>query len=124
MLPKIVIIFGAATWLIITLMFSQAIMLSVIALFECGDFDLLLSSPLNTRVVFTVRGMGIAMSCVMLYFLQVTRFAHAGDTRISSQSSWSALHSRLWGLRGRGYWLSFENRYSQELLAALYDDTY
>lgn len=76
--PKVIIIFGAATWLIITLMFSQAIMLSVTALFDRGDFDLLLSSPLNTRTVFTVRGMGIAVSCVMLYFLLVTPFAHVG----------------------------------------------
>jgi ABC-2 type transport system permease protein len=76
--PKIIIIFGAATWLIITLMFSQAIMLSVTALFDRGDFDLLLSSPLNTRTVFTVRGVGIAVSCVMLYFLLVTPFAHVG----------------------------------------------
>jgi ABC-2 type transport system permease protein len=76
--PKVIIIFGALTWLIITLMFSQAIMLSVTALFDRGDFDLLLSSPLNTRTVFTVRGMGIAVSCVMLYFLLVTPFAHVG----------------------------------------------
>jgi ABC-2 type transport system permease protein len=76
--PKVIIIFGAATWLIITLMFSQAIMLSVTALFDRGDFDLLLASPLNTRTVFTVRGMGIAVSCVMLYFLLVTPFAHVG----------------------------------------------
>ena len=57
--PKVIIIFGALTWLIITLMFSQAIMLSVTALFDRGDFDLLLSSPLNPRTVFTVRGVGI-----------------------------------------------------------------
>ncbi len=76
--PKVIIIFGALTWLIITLMFSQAIMLSVTALFDRGDFDLLLASPLNTRTVFTVRGMGIAVSCVMLYFLLVTPFAHVG----------------------------------------------
>ena len=76
--PKVVLIFGALTWLIITLMFSQAIMLSVTALFDRGDFDLLLSSPLNTRTVFTVRGMGIAVSCIMLYFLLVTPFAHVG----------------------------------------------
>ena len=76
--PKAIIIFGALTWLIITLMFSQAIMLSVTALFDRGDFDLLLSSPLNPRTVFTVRGMGIAVSCVVLYFLLVTPFAHVG----------------------------------------------
>jgi len=70
--PKVIIIFGALTWLIITLMFSQAIMLSVTALFDRGDFDLLLASPLNPRTVFTVRGMGIAVGCVVLYFLLVT----------------------------------------------------
>jgi ABC-2 type transport system permease protein len=76
--PKAVFIFGGLTWLLITLMFSQAIMQSVTALFDRGDFDLLLSSPLNTRTVFTVRGLGIAATSVVLYFFLATPFAHVG----------------------------------------------
>ncbi len=76
--PMAMIIGGAATWLIITLMFSQAIMLSVSALFDRGDFDLLLSSPIEPRTVFTIRGFGIAVSCIVFYFLLVTPFAHVG----------------------------------------------
>jgi ABC-2 type transport system permease protein len=76
--PRVTIIFGSLVWLIITLIFSQAIMMSVSALFDRGDFDLLLSSPLSPRTVFTVRGIGIAVSVTALYFLLITPFAHAG----------------------------------------------
>lgn len=78
-LPSVaIILFGAGTWLVITLMFSQAIILSVSALFDRGDLDLLLSSPVSPRTVFTIRGLGIAVSCITIYFLMVTPFAHIG----------------------------------------------
>ncbi len=76
--PIAVVIGGALTWLVITLMLSQAIMLSVSALFDRGDLDLLLSSPLAPRTVFTVRGLGIAVGCSMLYFGLLSPFAHMG----------------------------------------------
>lgn len=76
--PMAVVIGGAITWLALTLMLSQAIMLSVIALFDRGDLDLLLSSPLSPRTVFTVRGLGIAVGCIMLYAVLLTPFAHMG----------------------------------------------
>ncbi len=74
----VTLVFGGLTWLIITLIFSQAIALSVSALFDRGDFDLLLSSPLSARTVFIVRGLGIAISCVTLYLLLLSPFAHMG----------------------------------------------
>jgi ABC-2 type transport system permease protein len=76
--PITVVIGGAITWLVITLMLSQAIMLSVSALFDRGDLDLLLSSPLSPRTVFTVRGLGIAVGCTALYFGLVSPFANMG----------------------------------------------
>lgn len=76
--PRTTVIFGSLVWLTITLIFSQAMMMSVSALFDRGDFDLLLSSPLSPRTVFTVRGVGIAVSVTALYFLLVTPFAHVG----------------------------------------------
>ena len=78
-LPPLAMIFcGTITWFIITLMLSQAIMLSVSALFERGDLDLLLSSPLEPRTVFTVRGLGVALNSVLIYFFLVIPFAHVG----------------------------------------------
>jgi ABC-2 type transport system permease protein len=76
--PRVTVIFGFLTWLVITLIFSQAMMMSVSALFDRGDFDLLLSSPLSPRTVFTVRGMGIAFSVTTIYFLLLSPFAHVG----------------------------------------------
>jgi len=76
--PTVILIMGAAMWFAISLMFSQAILLSITALFDRGDFDLLLSSPMSTRTVFMVRGMGVAISSVLLYLLLFTPFAHMG----------------------------------------------
>ena len=76
--PWITLAFGGLTWLILTLMLSQGIILSVGALFDRGDFDLLLSSPMSARTVFIVRGLGIAVSSVTLYLLVLSPFAHMG----------------------------------------------
>ena len=81
--PLAVAIGGAITWFVLTLMLSQAIMQSVTALFDRGDLDLLLSSPLSPRTVFTVRGLGIAVGCIMLYAVLLTPFAHVGADRKS-----------------------------------------
>lgn len=69
---------GAALWAMFTLMLSHAITYSVDALFERGDLDLLLASPLQPRHVFLARGLGVALSCVTLYALLLLPFAHVG----------------------------------------------
>jgi len=69
---------GAALWAMFTLMLSHAITYSVDALFERGDLDLLLASPLEPRHVFMARGLGVAVSCVTLYALLLLPFAHVG----------------------------------------------
>jgi ABC-2 type transport system permease protein len=61
-----------------TLMMSMGLRSSVEALFERNDLDLLMSSPLPTRSIFTVRlgAVVIAIAAVYLFFL--APFAHAG----------------------------------------------
>jgi ABC-2 type transport system permease protein len=76
--PWATFVFGGMLWVVITLMLAQGILLSVSALFDRGDLDLLLSSPVSARTVFIVRGLGIAVSCLTLYMILLTPFAHMG----------------------------------------------
>lgn len=69
---------GLFFWFGITLMLSTAIVLSVNALYDRGDLDLLLSSPLQSSTVFTVRGIGVALSSVFLFAALLLPFAHMG----------------------------------------------
>ncbi len=69
---------GAAFWLVFSIMISQTIAHAVSALFDRGDLDLLLSSPLAPRAIFTVRGLGIAVAACILPFVVLLPFAHAG----------------------------------------------
>ncbi len=76
--PTLFLIFGASAWFVFTLMLSQAIAFSVSALFERGDLDLLLASPVAPRNVFLIRGLGIAIASVAIYAWLLTPFAHVG----------------------------------------------
>lgn len=69
---------GGFTWLVVSLMLSQAILQSVTALFDRGDFDLLLSSPLDSRHVFAARALGIAAGVITLYLFLLAPFADVG----------------------------------------------
>ncbi|RQP25063.1 hypothetical protein [Piscinibacter terrae] len=71
-------VFGSMLWFAMTLMLSHAIMQSVAALFDRGDLDLLLSSPLSSRTVFFVRGLGIAVGCTVLFAFFLLPAAHMG----------------------------------------------
>jgi ABC-2 type transport system permease protein len=90
------LVLGGLTWLIVSLMLSQAILLSVSALFDRGDFDLLLSSPLSTRTVFFVRSLGVAVSCTAIYFALLSPFAHIG--LVTSQPNLLAIYPALLAL--------------------------
>ncbi len=72
--PLVALMVTGGAFALFTLMLSQAINMSVQALFERRDLDLLLSSPLKPRVVLTVRAVSIALVAVMLYALLVTPF--------------------------------------------------
>ena len=76
--PVVAYLLGGAAWLCITLMLAQAIAASVLALFDRGDLDLLLSSPLPTRNVFLARGLGIAANLPVLYLFFLAPFADVG----------------------------------------------
>ena len=69
---------GAVFWLVFSILISQTIAHAVSALFDRGDLDLLLSSPLSPRAIFTVRGLGIAVAACILPFVLLLPFAHAG----------------------------------------------
>lgn len=69
---------GGVFWLFFSIMISQTTAHAVSALFDRGDLDLLLASPLSPRAIFTVRGLGIAIGACLLPFLLMLPFAHAG----------------------------------------------
>jgi len=72
--PLSALIVDAACVVLFTLMLSQAINLAVQALYERGDLDLLLSSPLKPRVVLSVRALSITVVASILYIALVTPF--------------------------------------------------
>ena len=59
--PLAMIIAGGVFWLFASIMISQTVAHAVAALFDRGDLDLLLSSPLSPRTIFLIRGLGIAI---------------------------------------------------------------
>ncbi len=78
-LPALVQLFlGAGAWFLFTLMLSHTILMAVDVLFDRGDFDLLLASPLPARTVFIVRGLGVALTTPLLYLALLSPLADAG----------------------------------------------
>lgn len=78
-LPAIAtLIAGAAFWFFFLLMISQSIAHAVVAVFDRGDLDLLMSSPLPVRHVLSVRGFGIASGTVLLPAVLLLPLAHVG----------------------------------------------
>jgi ABC-2 type transport system permease protein len=59
-------------------MLSSGLKASVEALFDRGDLDLLLSSPLPSRSIFTVRLVAIVAGVSAIYLFFVAPIAHAG----------------------------------------------
>jgi len=67
---------GAVLAVCATFMLSTALKTCVTALFERGDLDLLLSSPLPSRSIFAVRLLGVAASTAALFLFLFAPFAH------------------------------------------------
>ena len=61
-----------------SLMMSSGLRASVDVLFERGDLDLLLSSPLSSRGIFSVRLAGIVVGIAGIYLFFLAPFANAG----------------------------------------------
>lgn len=59
-----------------TFMLSTALKACVLALFERGDLDLLLSSPLPSRSIFAVRLLGVASGSAALFLYLLAPFAN------------------------------------------------
>lgn len=71
----------AVTALLLTaflFMLSSALKSSVETLFDRGDLDLLLSSPLPSRSIFTVKLAGMTFGVAGLYLFFLAPFAHVG----------------------------------------------
>jgi ABC-2 type transport system permease protein len=94
--PVVALIVVAAAFVLFTLMLSQTINLSVQALFERGDLDLLLSSPLKPRVVLTVRAVAITVVAAILYLGLVTPFIITAS--LLGRPEWLGLYVVLIGL--------------------------
>lgn len=77
-------------------MLSSALKASVETLFDRGDMDLLLSSPLPSRSIFTVKlaGMGFGVAALYLFFL--APFAHVG--LVLGQFRWLAVYPVLFAM--------------------------
>jgi ABC-2 type transport system permease protein len=61
-----------------SMMMSSGLRSSVEVLFERGDMDLLLSSPLSSRGVFTAKLAGMVVGIAGVYWFFLAPFAHAG----------------------------------------------
>lgn len=91
--PLIVMGSGAALIVVFSLMLSLALNRSVRALFERGDLDLLLSSPLPAKTIFSVRLAGIVFGVAILFLLFLSPFAHVG--LLFGQIRWIGLYPTL-----------------------------
>jgi ABC-2 type transport system permease protein len=71
-------VLGAATWALILAMLAAAIPGALSAMFERGDLDLLLASPLPARKVFMARGLGIAANVTQVFLYLLSPVANVG----------------------------------------------
>ena len=76
--PRILLAVSALLIVATTFMLSSAIKACVVVMFERSDLDLLLSSPLPSRSIFTVRLLGVCAGTAALYLFFLAPFAHAG----------------------------------------------
>jgi ABC-2 type transport system permease protein len=77
-------------------MLSSALKSSVETLFDRGDMDLLLSSPLPSRSVFAVKLGGMAFGVAALYLFFLAPFAHVG--LLLGQLRWLAVYPVLFAM--------------------------
>ncbi|UVW29340.1 hypothetical protein [Massilia sp. H6] len=88
--PRVQVALSALLFGAMTFMLSSALKSSVLVLFERGDLDLLLSSPLPSLSIFTVRLGTVAVGTAALYLFILTPFAHAGA--LLGQARWLAVY--------------------------------
>lgn len=93
---QFVIVAGAVLLATFLFMLSSALKASVETLFDRGDMDLLLSSPLSSRSIFGVKLAGIAVGISGLYLFFLAPFAHVG--LLLGQLRWLAVYPLLFAL--------------------------
>ena len=91
--PMIIMGSGGALVVVFSLMLSLALNRSVKALFERGDLDLLLSSPMSAKTIFSVRLAGIVFGVALLFLLFLGPFAHVG--LLFGQFRWIGIYPTL-----------------------------
>ncbi len=77
-------------------MLSSALKASVETLFDRGDMDLLLSSPLPSRSIFGVKLAGMAFGVAVIYLFFLAPFAHVG--MLMGQLRWLAIYPVLFSM--------------------------
>jgi len=93
--PRVLVAVSALLYGCMTFMLSSSLKSSVLVLFERGDLDLLLSSPLPSHSIFTVRLASVAAGTAALYLFFLAPFAHAGA--VLGHARWLALYPVLLG---------------------------
>jgi ABC-2 type transport system permease protein len=93
-LPLLIMI-TVVMMLVFSLMLSHAFKGSIEVLFERGDLDLLLSSPVPSRSIFVVRLAAITVGTAGLYMFFLAPFAHAG--LVLGQPRWLAVYPVVLG---------------------------
>lgn len=94
--PRIMVAVSALLFGLMTFMLSTALKSSVMVLFERGDLDLLLSSPLPSRSIFTVRLGTVALGTAAPYLFFLGPFAHMGA--LLGHPGWLAVYPVLLGI--------------------------
>lgn len=79
-----------------TLMLSAALRGSVDALFERGDLDLLLASPLPASTIFFTRLLGIVVSVSAMFLFFVAPLAHMA--LLAGQPAWLAIYVAVFAM--------------------------
>ena len=93
--PRVLVAVSALLFGCMSFMLSSSLRSSVLVLFERGDLDLLLSSPLPSRSIFTVRLGAVAAGTAGLYLFFLAPFAHAGA--LLGQPGWLGVYPVVLG---------------------------
>lgn len=93
---QLIRIASLALAVVFSFMMSLGLSSSVKALFERGDLDLLLSSPLPSRHVLAVRLLGISTGVAAIFLVFLTPFAHVG--LLLGQARWLGIYPVLLGM--------------------------
>ena len=97
-LPPHPFVIAVSAMLLVTFLFmlSSALKASVETLFDRGDMDVLLSSPLPSRSIFSVKLAGMAFGVAGLYLFLLAPFAHVG--LVLGQFRWLAIYPVLFAM--------------------------